>query len=123
MREYAQEMRGRKWYGLKEAEASRAASAAAPRYNVRPMQRRPEMSAIPEDLARRTRELAEEVTRPFPNSRRVYVRGSRADLRVPMREIAQSPTKALTGDIENPPITVYDTSGPYTDPEARIDLR
>src|SRR5690606_25293746 len=83
----------------------------------------PEMSAIPEKLARRTRELAEEVTRPFPNSRRVYVQGSRPDLRVPMREIAQSPTKALTGDIENPPITVYDTSGPYTDPEARIDLR
>ncbi|HLU60760.1 MAG TPA: phosphomethylpyrimidine synthase ThiC [Gammaproteobacteria bacterium] len=81
------------------------------------------MSAIPEKLARRTRELAEEVTRPFPNSRRVYVQGSRPDLRVPMREIAQSPTKALTGDIENPPITVYDTSGPYTDPEARIDLR
>ncbi len=81
------------------------------------------MSAIPEKLARRTRELAEEVTRPFPNSRRVYVQGSRPDLRVPMREIAQSPTKALTRDIENPPITVYDTSGPYTDPEARIDLR
>src|SRR5690606_19773412 len=81
------------------------------------------MSAIPEEFARRTRELAEEVTRPFPNSTRIYVTGTRADVRVPMREIRQSPTKALTGDLENPAITVYDTSGPYTDPSVAIDLR
>ena len=47
---------------------------------------------------------------PLPNSRKVYVPGSRPDIRVPMREIAQSPT----ADVPNPPITVYDCSGPYT---------
>jgi len=81
------------------------------------------MSAIPEEFAQRARELAEEVTRPFPNATRVYVPGSRSDIRVPMREIHQSPTKALTGNLENPPVTIYDTSGPYTDPSTRIDLR
>ncbi|HEX7046626.1 MAG TPA: phosphomethylpyrimidine synthase ThiC [Gammaproteobacteria bacterium] len=81
------------------------------------------MSAIPEEFARRTRELADEITRPLPNSQRVYITGSRADIRVPMREIRQSPTKALTGNLENPPVTVYDTSGPYTDQAMKIDLR
>jgi len=52
---------------------------------------------------------------PLPNSRKIYVTGSRADLRVPMREIS------LSGD--NAPVTVYDTSGPYTDPEQGIDIR
>jgi phosphomethylpyrimidine synthase len=56
---------------------------------------------------------------PLPNSRKVYVNGSRPDIRVPMREIAQSPT----ADTPNPPITVYDCSGPYTDPTASIDIR
>src|SRR5690606_34402902 len=48
---------------------------------------------------------------------------SRPDLRVPMRLIEQSPTPASSGVEANPPIPVYDTSGPYTDPEAEIDLR
>jgi phosphomethylpyrimidine synthase len=56
---------------------------------------------------------------PLPNSRKIYVTGSRPDIRVPMREIAQSPT----GDTPNPPVTVYDCSGPYTDPAAAIDIR
>jgi phosphomethylpyrimidine synthase len=56
---------------------------------------------------------------PLPNSRKVYVAGSRPDIRVPMREIAQS----ATADVPNPPITVYDCSGPYTDPTASIDIR
>ncbi len=61
---------------------------------------------------------------PFPNSRKIYVTGSRPDLRVPMREIHQSPTPLPGGGIEpNPPIFVYDTSGPYTDPAASIDIR
>ncbi len=49
--------------------------------------------------------------------------GSRPDLRVPMREISQSDTPASFGVEKNPPITVYDTSGPYTDPTATIDIR
>src|SRR5260370_8001700 len=60
---------------------------------------------------------------PLPNSRKIYVEGSRADVRVPMREIAQSDTPASFGLEKNPPLVVYDTSGPYTDPEAKIDIR
>ena len=60
---------------------------------------------------------------PLPASRKVYVEGSRPDIRVPFREITLSPTKTSTIDEENPPLLVYDTSGPYTDPDAQIDLR
>nr|WP_314547331.1 phosphomethylpyrimidine synthase ThiC [uncultured Massilia sp.] len=60
---------------------------------------------------------------PLPNSRKIYVPGSRPDIRVPMREIHQSDTPASFGAEPNPPVWVYDTSGPYTDPEARIDIR
>ena len=80
------------------------------------------MSAIPEDFVKKTTELSADVTRPFPNSRRIYVQGSRPDIRVPMREIRQADTPASFGPEKNPPITVYDTSGPYTDPAASIDL-
>jgi phosphomethylpyrimidine synthase len=59
----------------------------------------------------------------LPNSRKVYVEGSRPDIRVPMREISQSDTPASMGAEKNPPIFVYDTSGPYTDPTANIDIR
>ena len=65
----------------------------------------------------------EAAIQPLPRSRKIYVRGSRADIRVPMREIAQSDTPASFGAEKNPAIFVYDTSGPYTDPEARIDIR
>jgi phosphomethylpyrimidine synthase len=81
------------------------------------------MSAIPEDFINETCRLPDEITRPFPNSSKIYVTGSRPDLRVPMRQIEQSDTPASFGVEQNPPITVYDTSGPYTDPEATIDLR
>ncbi len=60
---------------------------------------------------------------PLPNSRKIHVEGSRSDIRVPMREIAQSDTPATMGAEKNPPIVVYDTSGPYTDPSATIDIR
>ncbi|MBI5781287.1 MAG: phosphomethylpyrimidine synthase ThiC [Rhodocyclales bacterium] len=60
---------------------------------------------------------------PFPNSRKIYVQGSRPDLRVPMREIQQADTPASFGAERNPPIYVYDTSGPYTDPEVQVDIR
>ncbi|GAB4168371.1 MAG: phosphomethylpyrimidine synthase ThiC [Rhodocyclaceae bacterium] len=60
---------------------------------------------------------------PLPNSRKIYVVGSRQDMRVPMREIRQSDTHTATGIEKNPPIFVYDCSGPYTDPAARIDIR
>jgi phosphomethylpyrimidine synthase len=60
---------------------------------------------------------------PLPGSRKVYVEGSRPDIRVPFREISLSPTKTTGIDEENPPLLVYDTSGPYTDPDANNDLR
>ena len=60
---------------------------------------------------------------PLPASRKIYVEGSRADVRVPMREISQSDTPASFGAERNPPLAVYDTSGPYTDPSATIDIR
>jgi phosphomethylpyrimidine synthase len=60
---------------------------------------------------------------PFPASRKVYIPGSRPDIRVPMREIALTPTSGRFGEEENPPVRVYDTSGPYTDPDARTDIR
>ena len=59
---------------------------------------------------------------PLPNSRKIYVEGSRADVRVPMREIAQADTPASFGAEVNPPLAVYDTSGPYTDAAFRADL-
>ncbi|MEC5384674.1 phosphomethylpyrimidine synthase ThiC [Uliginosibacterium sp. H3] len=60
---------------------------------------------------------------PLPNSRKVYLEGSRADIRVPMREITQSDTPTGMGGEKNPPIYVYDCSGPYTDPAVKIDVR
>ncbi|WP_126443914.1 phosphomethylpyrimidine synthase ThiC [Sulfuricystis multivorans] len=60
---------------------------------------------------------------PLPNSRKVYVTGSRPDIRVPMREITQSDTPTSMGGEKNPPLYVYDCSGPYTDPTVKIDLR
>ena len=61
--------------------------------------------------------------KPLPNSRKVYIPGSSADIQVPMREITQSDTPASMGAEKNPPIFVYDTSGPYTDPAVKIDIR
>ena len=60
---------------------------------------------------------------PLPNSRKIYVEGSRPDIQVPMREISQSDTPTGMGGEKNPPIYVYDCSGPYTDPTAKIDIR
>ena len=60
--------------------------------------------------------------RPFPNSRKIHVQGARNDIRVPMREISCSDTLTAAGPEKNPPVTVYDTSGPYTDPDVVIDI-
>ena len=61
--------------------------------------------------------------KPLPNSRKVYIKGSRPDIQVPMREISQAETPASMGAEINPPIYVYDCSGPYTDPAVKIDIR
>lgn len=63
-------------------------------------------------------------TQPFPASKKIHVEGSRPDIRVAMREISLHPTTLQSGELEpNAPVRVYDTSGPYTDPEAEIDVR
>lgn len=69
------------------------------------------------------REKGFSVTRgALPGSRKIYVQGSRPDLRVPFREIRLSPTKSTSGVEENPSHIVYDTSGPYTDEKKEVDL-
>ncbi len=60
---------------------------------------------------------------PLPNSEKIYVTGTRDDIRVPMRKITLDETPTDMGGEVNPPIFVYDTSGPYTDPKATIDIR
>ncbi|RRU13991.1 phosphomethylpyrimidine synthase ThiC [Stenotrophomonas sp. 278] len=80
------------------------------------------MNAHPSTLQQQTQALSESVTQPISGSRKVHVPGSRPDLQVPMREIAQARTPDSFGGGENRPLTVYDTSGPYTDPDVRIDL-
>jgi len=77
----------------------------------------------PDQFFARDAHVDEAAVKPLPNSRKIYVEGSRADIRVPMREIAQSDTPASFGLENNPPLVVYDTSGAYTDPEAKIDIR
>ena len=80
------------------------------------------MNANPKFLSA-TAHVDEAAVKPLPSSRKVYVQGSRADIQVPMREISQSDTPASFGAERNPPMFVYDTSGPYTDPRAAIDIR
>jgi phosphomethylpyrimidine synthase len=80
------------------------------------------MNAVAKELLDKTQQLSSEVTRPIPGSTKIYIEGSRPDLRVPMREIALSPTPRTVGFEKNAPLAVYDTSGPYTDPGANIDL-
>jgi len=68
--------------------------------------------------------ILRDVTKPFPNSRKVHVEAPGSKVRVAMREITQAPTRDFEGKLtQNPPLRVYDTSGPYTDPEVKIDIR
>jgi len=64
-------------------------------------------------------------TDPFPASRKVYINGTHPGVQVPMREISLTPTKSMNGGAPTPnePVTIYDTSGPYTDPSVTIDVR
>ncbi|MYM30977.1 phosphomethylpyrimidine synthase ThiC [Duganella sp. CY15W] len=80
------------------------------------------MNANPKFMSA-TATVDEAAIQPLPNSRKTYVQGSRADIRVPMREVSQADTPASFGFEVNPPVYIYDTSGPYTDPEAQIDIR
>ncbi|SHL55617.1 hydroxymethylpyrimidine synthase [Nitrosospira sp. Nsp11] len=78
---------------------------------------------IPLPFSSKTAHVDEGAVKPLPESRKIYVHGSRPDIQVPMREISQSDTPASMGAEQNPAIYVYDTSGPYTDPAINIDIR
>jgi phosphomethylpyrimidine synthase len=80
------------------------------------------MNANPKFLNAAAR-IDDAAVQPLPKSRKIHVEGSRSDIRVPMREIAQADTPTSFGAESNAPIYVYDTSGPYTDPAATIDIR
>lgn len=77
----------------------------------------------PKHFSNTTAHVDAAAVKPLPNSRKIYVQGSRADIQVPMREIRQSDTDTSQGVEKNPPIWVYDTSGPYSDPSTKIDIR
>jgi phosphomethylpyrimidine synthase len=76
------------------------------------------MNANPKFLAA-TAHVDDAAVQPLPNSHKVYV----GPLRVPMRAVAQADTPSMFGGEKNPPIFVYDCSGPYSDPAAKIDIR
>ena len=80
------------------------------------------MSAVPHFQHEQAR-VDEEAVKPFPGSRKIYIQGNRGDIRVPMREIRCEDARTATGSEQNAPVTVYDTSGPYTDPDVKIDIR
>ena len=81
------------------------------------------MSQIPSQHLSDTAQVDQQSIQPFPNSRKIYVQGSRSDILVPMREISLTPTETDDGIEENAPVFVYDTSGPYSDPSVKIDVR
>ena len=74
------------------------------------------------DFSNTTAQVDAAAIKPLPNSCKVYVQGSRIDIQVPMREIRQNDTITNRGGEINPPVRVYDTSGPYTDPAIQIDI-
>ncbi|MCY7371958.1 MAG: phosphomethylpyrimidine synthase ThiC, partial [Polaromonas sp.] len=74
-----------------------------------------------------TADLASRITRtPFPGSAKIYIEGSRPDIRVPFREVTLSDTLVAEGQATrteaNPPLRLFDSSGVYTDPLAAIDI-
>jgi phosphomethylpyrimidine synthase len=74
------------------------------------------------NMASQTDALSEQIIKPISGSKKIYIEGSRPDIRVPMREIQVTDTTTDRGVEKNMPITVYDTSGAYTDPDVEIDL-
>jgi phosphomethylpyrimidine synthase len=81
------------------------------------------MSVISDSILSHTATVDEGILKPISNSKKIYITGSRPDISVPLREISCSPTQTNDGLEENVSIAVYDTSGPYTDPDETIDIR
>ncbi|MBS3955104.1 MAG: phosphomethylpyrimidine synthase ThiC [Methylomicrobium sp.] len=78
------------------------------------------MSAVRQEIPSAT--VSSVKIEPYPASEKIYVEGSRPDIRVPMRKINLSDTPAHFGTETNPPLYVYDTSGVYTDPAVEVNL-
>ena len=74
-------------------------------------------------MSKATEETPIHIHSCFPASKKVYIQGSRDDIRVPMREIELSPTITEDGEFPNDPFRVYDTSGKYTEPGYEVDIR
>lgn len=81
------------------------------------------MSAVPDTHLHDAVTAKQASIKPFAASEKVYVQGSRPDVRVGMRKVSQSDTPTGFGAEKNPPFYIYDTSGPYTDPSVTVDLR
>jgi phosphomethylpyrimidine synthase len=75
------------------------------------------MATVSEDL------LGRQGKSNFPASKKVYKTGSRPDIKVPFREVELTPTAGRFGNEENPPFHIYDTSGPYSDETAQLDIK
>src|SRR5258708_38748143 len=80
------------------------------------------MNANPKFLAA-TAHVDDAAIKPLPNSRKVYVTGSRPDVRGPLREGSQADTPTMFGGEKNPPVFVYDCSGPRTHPAVQTYIR
>ena len=79
---------------------------------------------ITQDLnnAPESKEILEIASKTFAGSKKIYLNGSKPEIKVPMREILQTDSLTAEGKQKNKPLYVYDTSGPYTDPEVEIDI-
>jgi phosphomethylpyrimidine synthase len=80
------------------------------------------MSAVKEQSGTSINKKTVDMT-SYPASEKVYITGSRPDIRVPMRKVSLSETPNSFGAEQNPPVYLYDTSGPFTDPAITIDLK
>jgi len=81
------------------------------------------MNADTEHFLNNITRLDSATRKRFQNSSKVFVTGSREDIRVPMREISLTDTITEKGRESNAPVRVYDSSGPYSDSDSKIDLR
>ena len=74
------------------------------------------------DNAPKTGEILETASKSFNGSKKIYITGSKPEIKVPMREVSQTNSISSEGEFKNPPIYLYDCSGPYTDPDVEIDI-
>ncbi len=81
------------------------------------------MSAVPKQMLHEAVTAKKASIQPFTASEKIYAQGTSPNIRVPFRKVTQSDTPASFGAEKNPPLFIYDTSGPYTDPKVSIDLR